>query len=75
MADEVEKKPEFVIHHKKQPAADKAPASPAEKKQKRVVIVKRASKAVDGAKAERPRIVVKTDVQAPSPQKMSEPAA
>ena len=75
MADEVEKKPEFVIHHKKQPAADKAPASPAEKKQKRVVIVKRASKAVDGAKAERPRIVVRTDVQAPSPQKMSEPAA
>ncbi len=75
MADEVEKKPEFVIHHKKQPAADKAPASPAEKKQKRVVIVKRASKAVDGAKAERPRIVVKTDVQAPFPQKMSEPAA
>lgn len=75
MADEVEKKPEFVIHHKKQPAADKASASPAEKKQKRVVIVKRASKAVDGAKAERPRIVVKTDVQAPSPQKMSEPAA
>jgi len=75
MADEVEKKPEFVIHHKKQPAVDKVPASPAEKKQKRVVIVKRAPKAADGAKTERPRIVIKTDVQAPSPQKMSEPTA
>ena len=75
MADEVEKKPEFVIHHKKQPAADKAPASPAEKKQKRVVIVKRAPKAADGAKAEKPRIVVKTDVPSPSAQKMSERAA
>ncbi|MGI5096684.1 translation initiation factor IF-2 [Treponema socranskii] len=74
MADEVEKKPEFVIHHKKQPAADKAPASPAEKKQKRVVIVKRASKAADVAKPEKPRIVVKTDSQVPPVQKLSEPA-
>ena len=74
MADEVEKKPEFVIHHKKQPAADKAPASPAEKKQKRVVIVKRASKAADAAKPEKPRIVVKTDSQVPPVQKLSEPA-
>ena len=74
MADEVEKKPEFVIHHKKQPTADKASASPAEKKQKRVVIVKRTSKAADAAKPEKPRIVVKTDTQAASVQKPSDPA-
>ena len=74
MADEVEKKPEFVIHHKKQPTADKASASPAEKKQKRVVIVKRTSKAADAAKPEKPRIVVKTDSQVPPVQKLSEPA-
>ncbi|EPF27526.1 translation initiation factor IF-2 [Treponema socranskii subsp. paredis ATCC 35535] len=69
MADEVEKKPEFVIHHKRQASADKAPASPAEKKQKRVVIVKRAPKAADGAKTEKVRVVAKQDTKTAAAQK------
>ena len=69
MADEVEKKPEFVIHHKRQASTDKAPASPAEKKQKRVIIVKRAPKAADGAKTEKVRVVAKQDRKTAAAQK------
>ena len=69
MADEVEKKPEFVIHHKRQASVDKAPASPAEKKQKRVVIVKRTPKAADGAKTEKVRVVAKQDAKTAIVQK------
>ena len=70
MADEVEKKPEFVIHHKRQASTDKAPASPAEKKQKRVIIVKRAPKAADGAKTEKVRVVAKQDRKTAAAQKI-----
>lgn len=76
MADEVEKKPEFVVHHKK-----RAPEKPAEKqsskgteeKKKRVVIVKKTTKSE--TPKEKIRVVAKTESEAKKPPRSEAPQA
>ncbi|MFA6857405.1 MAG: translation initiation factor IF-2 [Treponema sp.] len=65
MADESEKKPEFVVHHKKQSAPEKGNTAASPEK-KRVIIVKRVPKpSTDTEKNESARPVVPDTVKTP----------
>ena len=74
MTDESEKKPEFVVHHKRQSIVDKDAINvSAEKKQKRIVVVKRSSKInTESAKNEKVRVVAKIDAASTAYKKKNE---
>ena len=73
MADELEKKPEFVVHKKQKDVTQTTPAASAEKK--RVVVVKKKSQqpqntkpAADASKKDNVHVVVKKAENSSTPQ-------